>query len=185
MVLREAFSRQTYAPVERDPSSLRSRPWAGTASLPASARDILDTVIRIGSFNYVAEKDPIDDHDVSYVSVDADEGSPIPPEITWRCYEKGSYRLYLYRVPLTFRNEVSVTWRFDQDPAQTSNWVVTQNFAFADGDFSSFTVRALTARRLAMRVTTGEGTQQTFLFTLDQAAEAMGRLSCLRGDPAP
>jgi hypothetical protein len=157
---------------------------AAAAALPAAglrAQQVADGT-RVGSFVYWSAKDPMDDHDVSFVVVDASEGL-VPPQLAWRCGEAGAYLLYLSQVPITRDSVVEVTYRFDQAPAQQSQWVVTAGYAWATTvDANYFTTTAREARTLAMRVTTSRGEQVTAVFSLDGADRAMNLLPCLHRD---
>jgi hypothetical protein len=137
----------------------------------------------VGSFFYYPKKDPIDDHDVSILMVQASEEGLSPPQLIWQCAENNGYNLSVSDVPLTRGPYVPLLWRFDQQPAESVNWAVSTGSAFAGSDAETFTNRALVSHQVVIRVTSSQGEVVTSTFKLEHAKEAMDSMACLRLPP--
>lgn len=105
-------------------------------------------------------------------------------ELRWSCAEGGGLWVDLALSTTGRDGETrAVEWRFDDDEPATASLREVSNhgrwFLSAEA-VARFTVRARTARRLAIRVP-GEGTE--FVYTLEQPRQALDRLACARGTP--
>jgi hypothetical protein len=155
------------------------------AAAPLSAQGARE---RIGNFRYHAAADPIDDHDVSEIEVQSEGGGLLPSSLVWRCNGPELYKLYLYRIPLTLEDLVTVTWRVDRGEPHTSAWRVSPNIAWAGDEANDLTDAAEAGSQVAVRVVTRSGATQTSIFRLTGSRRAMARLQCLRvppEEPAP
>lgn len=140
---------------------------------------------RVGNFNVVAQKDPIDDRDRTGVVVVADRPPYMPVTLVWKCNGGDSYDLWIQGIPYTQERSLRVTWRFDQKAPETGEWELAQPDWLAVTDADGFTDQVEAGHTVVVRITTASGEQQTSTFQLNGAAEAFKRVSCLMPADAP
>jgi hypothetical protein len=144
----------------------------------------------VGNFNIYQQNDPIDDTDRSRAVVVSERGATFVPAILgWECRGPHDVVLYMRNVPYgPGDRRVGITWRFDRDEPQSSNWSLDDHgFAYFEGDddtFADFITDFRNAQSLAVRATSVGGEQATFIFNLAGSSRALNRIACMVQDSA-
>jgi hypothetical protein len=153
------------------------------AAVPAAAQS--PQGVRIGSFTYFRDTDPVTDDDVSSVEVKEASESFMRSTLVWRCEREGGYSVLIDGSLFSMDDLVTVQWRFDQGEPDTEAWQITQaHYVWVPAnEVDPFTAAAKRASRLALRITTKTGRESTLVFPLTGATAAFARLSCLSQPP--
>ncbi|HSU12639.1 hypothetical protein [Longimicrobium sp.] len=153
------------------------------SAVPAAAQNAQG--VRIGSFTYFRDTDPVTDDDVSSVVVPEASDSYMRSTLVWRCEREGGYSIVIDGSLFSMDDLVTVQWRFDQGEPDTEAWQITQgHYVWVPGDeVDPFTAAAKRASRLAMRITTKTGRESTLVFPMTGATAAFSRLRCLSQPP--
>lgn len=156
------------------------------AAVPAAAQSAQNAQgVRIGSFTYFREADPVTDADVSSAVVGEATESFMRSRLAWRCEREGGYSIFVDGSLFSMDDLVTVQWRFDQGEPDTEAWQITEaHFVWVPEDeMDAFTASAKGATRLAMRITTKTGRETTLVFPMTGATAAFSRLRCLSQPP--
>jgi TonB family protein len=139
---------------------------------------------RIGDFQYTPRVDAIMDTDESSIFVVESEPTILRrAQLRWRCDTSEDIELFVsVDAFLNSGASVPVVWRFDRNaPSPPSSWSVSTNgtAAFAPReDVVQFTLDALPADQVLIRVTDYRGVETDLAFSLTGLTLALRLLSC-------
>jgi len=109
----------------------------------------------------------------------------MPVTMQWQCERDGSWGVVLDTQLLTMDDEVTAQWRFDQEaPKTAARQMARAHYAWVPvEELEAFTAAAKRASRVAVRLTTRDGTEATLVFPLNGATAAFSKLRCMTGNP--